>query len=574
MQRAALLAVLVFCACAEDPAELLDGDAAVLADAAAADAELTDAESSDAGAADAELADAGELACEPPAATAAGEVRTRYSTLRGTERGDTYAYLGVRYASPPVGELRLRAPVAPACERELREASAFGASCPQFAGDPAAPSGDEDCLTLNIWAPKIAPSEPRPVLFFIHGGGNNQGSSSAQFGASVIYDGQQLAELGNIVVTINYRLGALAWAAHPLLDAEAENNLSGNYGLRDQIAALEWVRDNISQFGGDPQRVMIFGESAGGVNVCALFGSPAARGLFSRALIESGGCTASPKTVGVEVTNRLFDALSCSAAADPLACVRSKTPAEILNALPPQSSLLVSSEFGPIVDGEILPFAPRAALVTEGAHANVPFILGSNKDETYLGLPPPMQLTTQMQFDQAARMFLLGASAPPAKIPDILAVYPLSDYGDSAHAALVALTTDWRWSCAGRGYLRALYSNTTAPLYRYYFTKSLDPMRAPVLSRAGAYHGLELFYVFGSLTTGAYMPTAADLELSAQMQRYWSRFAATGDPNGEADPLWPQYDATTDPHIILGESISEGTGVRQTQCDALELILR
>jgi para-nitrobenzyl esterase len=518
------------------------------------------APSEDAGASDAGMPPG----CVPPDLNEPGVVKTQASTIRGVARGSTYAYLGVRYAAPPIETLRFAPPQPPPCEPELRETTTFGSECPQL-DRQGQYIGDEDCLFLNIWAPQNPPPEPRPVLFFIHGGGHNQGSSSALAGAIPLYDGEELASRGNVVVTINYRLGALGFAAHPLLDAISA---SGNYGLRDQIAALEWVRDEIASFGGDPQKVMIFGESAGGVDVCALYASPSARGLFARAIMQSGGCVAAPKTFAVDSTDRLLIAAGCDQTTDQVACLREKTPAELIAALPPEVTGLAAADFGPIVDGEILTEAPLLTL-SRGSGANVPFIIGTNAHETALMLP--QNIMTPEAFETAARAFLAGTGVPANKIDPILAIYPAADYA-SPRAALIALTTDWRWSCPGRTYLRALGS---APRHRYYFTQSLDPMRAPMLSRAGAYHGLELFYIFGAVDgAGGYMPTAADLSLSDAMQRYWTRFAASGDPNGSEDPAWPAYDNTTDAHLIFGTPISESAGVRTAQCDALEAILR
>lgn len=557
----ALIAGTAGLACTSDPGMLETPDAGVIS---------TDSGvvlSDDAGLAP----DAGAMSCTPPDSTGPGVVKTAYATLRGESRGETYAYLGVRYASPPVGALRFKDTEPPACEAELREAITFGPECPQLDRNDVF-VGEEDCLFLNVWAPKSPPPDPRPVLFFIHGGGNNQGSSSILAGNVRVYDGQKLAEHGNVVVTINYRLGALGFAAHPALDSESARGTSGNYALADQIAALKWVRDNIASFGGDPGKVMIFGESAGGLNVCALYVSPLAEGLFSRAIMQSGGCVAASKARGVQVTEELSGGAGCSDEADEIACLRTKTPRELIDALPPVVDGLMMSAFGLIVDGNYLTENVLTTLATRPS--TVPFIVGSNKDETYLFLPP--SIPTPAAFEQAARAFLLGAGAPPGKIDDILAIYPLSDYANDPRAALVALTTDWRWSCPGRAYVRTIRAaGSTVPLYRYYFTQGLDPMRAPMVSRAGAYHGLELFYVFGSIDGGGgYLPTAGDTALSETMMGYWSRFANTGDPNGGSGPTWPLWENQSDTFVELAAPSSAGAGIRTAQCDALEALLR
>lgn len=567
LRLSALVAGLALIGCSSDPEPLETPDAGGIANDGGGVANDAGIEPPDAGLSP----DAGPQICLLPSSTGPGVVQTAYATLRGEARGESYAYLGVRYAAPPIGALRFKDSVPPACEAEVRDAITFGAECPQLNRNDVY-TGDEDCLFLNIWAPKNPPPQPRPVLFFIHGGGNNQGSSSISAGAVHVYDGQKFAERGNVVVTINYRLGALGFAAHPGLDSESATGTSGNYALSDQIAALKWVRDNISLFGGDPEKVMIFGESAGGLNVCALYASPPAQGLFSRAIMQSGGCVAAPKTRGVEVTNNLVSAAGCAGETDAIACLRNKTPRELIDALPPEVDGLTMAAFGLIVDGNYLTENVLTTLATRPS--TVPLIVGSNKDETYLFLPP--SIPTPAAFEQAARAFLLGAGAPPAKIPDILAIYPISDYNDDPHAALVALTTDWRWSCPGRAYVRTIRAaGSVVPLYRYYFTQTLDPMRAPMVSRAGAYHGLELFYVFGSIDgAGGYLPTMEDSALSETMMSYWSRFADTGDPNGGADPSWPLWSNTGDIFQDLKAPPVAGSGIRTAQCDALEALLR
>ncbi|MCK6550198.1 carboxylesterase family protein [Myxococcota bacterium] len=562
---AASATALVLTACTSSTSEL---------DAGVADVGSTpDAASVDAGSNDSGILDGSVISCDPPASSERGVVRTSFATLRGEARGSTFAWLGIRYAAPPVGELRFAPPAPPPCEEAVQDATRFGAICPQLDRQDQ-PTGDEDCLFLNVWAPQDPPPEPRPVLFFIHGGGNNQGASSVMAGTQAVYDGEDLASRGNVVVTINYRLGALGFAAHPALDALSPSGTSGNWALRDQIHALEWVRDNIARFGGDPERVMIFGESAGGVNTCALYTSPSARGLFSRALIQSGGCIAAPKSAGVDATARLAEGAGCATAGDLVGCLRSKTPFELLAALPPDVTGLTSADFGPIVDGVILPLRPQDAIVA-GAHADVPLVIGTNEDETYQMLPPPAQIATPAAYEAAARAFLTTAGAPAALLDDIIAIYPPSDYGDDPHAALVALTSDWRWTCPARMTLTALATTATAPLRRYYFTHGLDPMRAPRASLAGAYHGLELFFVFGSVDgVAGYVPTPGDLALSARMQRYWTRFAASGDPNADEDPAWPAWDAESDPYLRLDEPTVAAEAPRGAQCEALYALLR
>jgi para-nitrobenzyl esterase len=236
-------------------------------------------------------------ACTTDVMPGDGVVVTDHGAVRGVVSGDTYAYRGIPYAAPPVGPLRWRPPAPAACFDGVRDAAMFGARCPQTSDNGEGEVvGDEDCLQLNVVTPRAASAEPRPILFWIHGGGFQSGSSSNETFGVNIYDPQEVVErTGVIVVTINYRLGPLGWLAHPTLAAEDSHQSTGNYGHLDQIAALAWVKANARAFGGDPDRVTIYGESAGGASVCNLISSPLAAGLFSGAIMQSGGCDATQR---------------------------------------------------------------------------------------------------------------------------------------------------------------------------------------------------------------------------------------------------------------------------------------
>ena len=266
----------------------------------------------------------------PPAPPATpGLVTTGCGNYQGVSQGTTYAFLGIRYAAAPTGSRRWQAPQTLPCPTAVQQASAFGSKCPQLDLESMAFVGDEDCLTLNIWAPAASvgsTSARRPVLFFIHGGGNSLGASSELLAGGVAtYRGDRLAAVANaIVVTVNYRIGPLGFLAHPTLDAEGAQGTSGNYGTLDQIAGLRWVRDWISSFGGDPSRVMIFGQSAGGQNTCMLVASPLAAGLFSAATILSGGCPGRTRAQIDTATQSLATKAGCTAGNSPLACLRGK----------------------------------------------------------------------------------------------------------------------------------------------------------------------------------------------------------------------------------------------------------
>jgi para-nitrobenzyl esterase len=484
-----------------------------------------------------------------------GVIATSEGAVRGVAEGGTLAYKGIPYAAPPVGERRWRPPAEPVCHAAELAATAFGPACPQTGAGGAA-EGDEDCLTLNIWAPaaETGVAALRPVLVFIHGGGNIQGASSQP-----VYDGRYLAERGGgVVVTINYRLGALGFLAHPALSAESGRGVSGNYGILDQIAALRWVQRNITAFGGDPNRVLIFGESAGGVNVCVLVASPLANGLFSAALIESGGCVQGQLARAEQFGGEFAGMAGCAGAANILACLRSKSAAELLDAYRARISIgtLGQLPFAPNVDGFVLTGSP-IEVIRSGAHNHVPFVIGANADETAGLNPPPVP-------NEAAYKELLTRSLGQRAADAVLARYPATEYA-SPRQAYIAATSDAAFICPTRRVARAAAQAQSEPVYRYFFTHALDGGAGRAL---GAFHGLELAFVFGTLgRASSYSPSADELSLADAMVGYWSRFAASDDPNGGGATVWPAYAPATDPYLRLDTSISSAEGVRTAQCD-------
>ncbi|MBL8115881.1 MAG: carboxylesterase family protein [Acidobacteria bacterium] len=495
---------------------------------------------------------------------------TASGAVRGFAAGESVAWKGIPFALPPVGDLRFRPPVSPAPFTSVREARTFGSVCPQ-ATEPGASTvtGAEDCLTLNVWRPLAPASSKLPVLFFIHGGGNVQGSGSETY-----YDGRYLAGGGDaVVVTLNYRLGALGSLAHDALDRESPKRASGGYGLLDQIAALHWVRTNIEAFGGDAGRILIFGESAGAVNVCALVASPLARGLFGSALMESGGCGA-PALADVKQFDRgVIQAAGCASDAgspgDPvpgsheIACLRALSAERVTSAVPGLASVASSSGqlWGPVVDGWALPRSPQAALEA-GTHNKVPFAVGSNSEETSRYVPAIPSAAAYQAAVLGQYGLVLGAL--------VLQQYPATAY-PTPQAAFVAVTTDARFGCPARRIARAA-SRADSPVFRYYFTHAVDSSPAAAF---GAYHGLEIPFVFRTLTDiPGYRPSASELALADAMGRYWKRFAATGDPNGGADPAWPRYEAAADRVLLFdGGAIQEGGPVRSASCDFWDALL-
>lgn len=464
----------------------------------------------------------------PRAGAAPPRVTVAEGTLEGAVDSATgvLVFRGVPYAAPPTGRLRWRPPQPAARWRGVRAATALAHNCMQTRVysdiDAFAAGVSEDCLYLNVWMSSSlgAATTRRPVMVWIHGGGFFAG-----FGGEERHDGARLAQKGAVVVTVNYRLGPLGFLAHPALAAESPRRSSGDYGVLDQIAALRWVQRNAARFGGDPSRVTVFGESAGGMSVGALVASPLARGLFQRAILESG------TGVGLGVQRRdSAEAHGVRYAAVLGVTGRRAAAAKALRALSADTllagmAMLAHREpggraaglpFSPVVDGWVLP-RPVDSAIARGAANVVPVIVGSNADED------------------------AGVFGAPAR----------------AFARLVTARH-------GRAYL-------------YQFTRAGDDSA----SRArGAYHSAEITFVFGRprpLQESA-GHAAYDSTLAEAMSDYWVSFATSGDPNGAPNagrlPLWPAYDRATDAYLELGPAVVAKAGLRTAQYDSLDVIGR
>lgn len=419
-------------------------------------------------------------------------------------------YRGIPYAAAPVGALRWAPPKPPTPWQRPRDATQFGAICPQvpFGDAPLTQPQSEDCLFLNVWTPPHAPGVTLPVMVFIHGGAFVGGFSS-----DPLYDGAALAAKGVVLVSFNYRLGVLGFLAHPELSATSPDHVSGNYGILDQIAALAWVRDNIAAFGGDPARVTIFGESAGGSAVVALLASPMARGLFARAIAESPAAGFPlPTLKAAEATGARLGTL-----AELRALPADKLLALNLKVLPPAPPMAPAPYPGPVVDGWMLPVQPRKALANP-----VPAIIGGNLDEG------SMFAADWKSLDRAAYVARLrtvfGSLTPRA-----LRIYPPADPATSGRD----LVADGLFGDGIRSTARTLAADHQ-PVWRYLFALPQGG-RAPM-------HSDELRYVFGTLDlpgyTGEPPPGPVDRRVSAQMMSAWVRFAATGDPNRRGLGTW------------------------------------
>ncbi len=506
--------------------------------------------------------------CAAPPAASAADVELDSGLLHGVETSSGTAFLGVPYAAPPVSDRRFAPPEPTGCLGE-RTAAEFAPACVQY-DESGALVGQEDCLYLNIWVPRSAAeaAQPRPVMFFIHGGGFQQGSASEELGGLRLYDGERLAEqTGNVVVTIDYRLGPFGYLAHPAFAREGE--ASGNFGTLDQIAALGWVQGNITAFHGDAARVLLFGESAGGVSVCALLTSPKAQGLYARALIESGACTAKPLGDAEELGASIATNLGCEgeSAAD---CLRGASVADLMGFVEPTINIASAEAlpFRPVIDGAVLVEDPMQVIV-RGEHEHVPIVLGTNTEETGKYIPA---ITSEAEYQAAVTAYATPFGGA-ALVDAVLAAYPASDY-PSYRRAFIALTSDAKFVCTARRVARALVAAQSEPVFRYVFLHVAD--NAGALAQAnGAVHGLELAYLFDHLelqtAAGSYVPGDGDRAVVSAMQGYWGSFAEIGQPQGSV--AWPAYALDTEPYLGLEEPLATGEGWRSEQCDFWDSVL-
>jgi para-nitrobenzyl esterase len=489
---------------------------------------------------------------------------TQQGCLQGKADDDIRSFKGIPFAAPPVGALRWKGPGPPPIRAQVLVAQVFGPRCvqPQSLQVSPAPQS-EDCLNLNVWTP--AKGKSLPVMVFIHGGGNTTGSASDTFGlgSTILYDGYELAKRGQVVVvSIQYRLNILGYFVHPALAAESDSKTSGNYGLMDQIAALRWIKDNIESFGGDPSRVMLFGESGGGTDVCALVASPLAKGLFSAAIMESGGCGGRPKAEMEAWGANLTEKAGCSQSADVISCLRQRNAGDLikaidLTAVQPGGKIVVMS--GPTVDGYVLPLSPYEMLKA-GRHNHLPFVIGVNAEETASPLFRIPQMLSQAEYEATIHRQFHGGLADR-----ILKRYPVKDFA-SPRAALIAVTTDYQFLCPARQYLRALANSQKEPAYGYVYTQVMNGGPARQL---GAAHGLELFYVFQTMNRlgPGYSPTPEDYKLEKAALNYWTNFAATGNPNGSGLPNWPRFNSPNDSYLKFNATPSAAERQGEDRCD-------
>jgi len=486
--------------------------------------------------------------------------------ISGTIEDGIRVYKGIPYAAPPVGDLRWKEPQPVVPWEGIRDCSEYGPDCPQLRYPEGSiyrrkspPEQSEDCLYLNVWTGATTADEKRPVMVWIHGGALTRGAGSIKN-----YDGTSLARKGVVLVNINYRLGVFGYLAHPELTAESDHHSSGNYGMLDMIAALQWVQHNIKRFGGDPDRVTIFGESAGSLAVHYLAASPLAKGLFHRGIGESGAASRpisrlkegndrrkSAEQVGLDFAE--------SAGAGSLHELRALPTDKILDtfANPAQGRRFASR---PNIDGWFLTDTVRDTY-SQGKQNDVPLILGFNRDEMSAFIPKSMipktvdDYTSQME-ERYGDLF-----------DEFSSLYPV-ETEDDIKDTVIRSATEAGFGLSMRTWAR-MSSTGDADVYMYYFTRVPPSGDSEYYA---AYHAAEIVYAFNNLHMRANAYKEPDFELADIMSDYWVNFAATGNPNGNGLPEWEPYTESTEAYMDLGDTVRPGNHLLKDKFDFFEKV--
>ena len=462
--------------------------------------------------------------------------------IEGVREGGVTVYKGVPFAAPPIGALRWREPQPAGPWSGIRVADRFASACIQkgvsMPGETP-PAISEDCLYLNIWTPATSPSDTRPVLVWIYGGGFSNGSA-----AMPLYWGDALARKGIVVVTIAYRLGALGFLAHPELSRESPHTSSGNYGLMDQIAALNWVQRNIGAFGGDPARVTIAGQSAGAMSVSILMASPQAKGLFHRAIGESGGFFEPIQIApGYLLANAEHEgeAFAKSLGANSIAALRAMPADKLLAGKMPSGA-------HPIIEPFVLP-APPYDVFAAGKQNDVPLLVGANAQEAR-ALVDVRNVRAATFAADIERSF--GQLPPP-----LVEQYPHAT-DEEARQSRIDFESDLRFRWDMWAWARLQTATGKAHVFFYRFNQAPPFPQESVRAGWGASHFAELWYVFDHLSQEPFAWTPADRRLADAMSSYWVNFVKIGNPNAGGLPQWPEFKAANGPALTLGDPIAAG----------------
>ena len=444
--------------------------------------------------------------------------------VRGARTQDGGAvFKGIPFAQPPIGDLRWHAPLPAKPWSGIRAATAFGPPCVQ--GGALGAHSSEDCLYLNVWTPKWPMKKPAAVMVWIYGGGNFAGAAS-----DPTFDGESLARHGVILVTTNYRVGVFGFFELPELDAESPHHVSGNYGLLDQIMALRWVHDNIARFGGDPDNVTVFGESAGSLDINVLMTSPLSKGLYRRVIGESGPVVAPPSLAEGERKSESLATKLDITGGSVLKKLRALSSAELERATG-HGLAFIGPTLGVVVDGWVFPESPMKAFAT-GNEQQAGLMLGTNSQELqkpFFPMSGSLRDAIENQYGKLAEraLTLYGLNGVAAPQPD-------PEFG----SALAQWATDTQFRCGSVAEL-VWHTKANNSGYQFQFSRA-----APGREALGAPHGSEVPYVFGTLRVGLNTRKydATDRRISAEMEDYWTNFAKTGNPNGGALPHWPKFD--------------------------------
>ncbi|WP_372776166.1 carboxylesterase/lipase family protein [Mangrovibacterium sp.] len=469
-----------------------------------------------------------------------GQVKVEGGWIQGIVTDSMQVFKGVPFAAPPVGDLRWKAPQPVGKWDGIKQTTEY-ATAPIQGGNP--PSGkSEDCLYLNVWTPAKSDKEKLPVLVWIYGGGFTFGSTSEPG-----YDGEKLAKKGVVLVSIAYRVGQLGFLAHPDLTAESLDHVSGNYGVLDQIAGLRWIKDNIAQFGGDPDKVTIFGESAGGISVSMLCASPLAKGLFQGAISESGGSfgPTRPTTYPGENMKTLKQA-----EAEGVEYVKSYGALSIAELRKMDAESFIPAGWTmpggwPIVDGYVIP-DDQYKLYQAGKYNDVPVLIGYNSDEGASFSP-----------GRTPEEYVSGVKARYGKFADaLIEAYPVGENSVPKTARDLARDAAFGWQTWSWARLQSQTGNSK--VYYYYFDQHPDfPEDSPRYGY-GSPHGQDVGYVFMNFNPNDPNTTQSDLALSETMGTYWTNFAKYGNPNGEGVPEWPAFSDENPKVMYLGPTPQVG----------------
>ena len=465
-------------------------------------------------------------------------VKVKQGMVQGTFEDGLTVYKGIPFAAPPVGDLRWRAPQPAAKWDGVKQADKF-APAPIQGGTP--PSGkSEDCLYLNIWSPAKSTKDRVPVLVWIYGGGFNAGATSEK-----VYTGEKLAKKGVVLVSIAYRVGQLGFMAHPELSKENPHHASGNYGLLDMIAGLQWIQNNIAAFGGDPKKVTIFGESAGGIAVSMLCASPLAKGLFHGAISESGGSfgPSRPTTFPGENLKILTDAENAGAAYVKNAGFTSIAE---MRKVSPDKLPAVRGLAWPIIDGYVIP-DDQYRLYEQKKFNDVPILVGYNSDEGASFSPP-----------KTPADYVNGVKTRYGKFTDdLIRAYPVGDTNVPKTARDLARDAAFGWHTWAWASLHSKLGRTKA--WYYYFDQHPDfPPGSPRFGY-GSGHGQEVGFVFQHLNPESQNATSTDEQISEAMATYWTNFAKYGNPDGNGVPAWPAFSEANPVVMYFNQTPHTGT---------------